>query len=299
VRPSRGRAFARAALAGNPSDGYGGKTLAVIIPEFVAEATVIPAAADRLVAPGPGGERLLRAALARFRADVGPVRPVEIRCETQVPREVGLAGSSAIIIAVLRSLTAATAMSLTPGKLALMALEIETEDLGIAAGLQDRLVQAHETLLQMDFGPAGGVEALNPGLLPDLYVAWSAKAAAPSGRIHAALRERWHRGDPELHEGMAELARQAGAARDALLGGEPDRFARAVDASLDARRRLMPVDRDVIRMADIARRHGACANSAGSGGAIVGALAHTGTWPALSDTLQQAGFETVRVHPEG
>jgi hypothetical protein len=43
----KGRAFARVALAGNPSDGYGGRTLAVVVRDFAASAsaTAAPSAA--------------------------------------------------------------------------------------------------------------------------------------------------------------------------------------------------------------------------------------------------------------
>ncbi|HEX5956297.1 MAG TPA: hypothetical protein VFY37_10205, partial [Solirubrobacterales bacterium] len=34
VREATGRAFARAALLGNPSDGFGGKTIGVIVPRI-------------------------------------------------------------------------------------------------------------------------------------------------------------------------------------------------------------------------------------------------------------------------
>lgn len=289
-----GRAFARAALAGNPSDGYGGQTLAVVVREFAAEAEVRPAAADRFVAPGPGGEPLLRAALARFRASARAPGPVDIRCVTTVPREVGLAGSSAIVIAVLRALSAATGVPLAEAALAEMALAVETEDLGIAAGMQDRLVQAHEALLAMDFGPAGGIEVLDPVLLPPLYLAWRTDAAAPSGRVHRALRERWAGADPEVRAAMAQLAAHAATARDALLAGDADAFAACVDGSLEVRRRIMPVDARVLEMAAIARAQGASANSAGSGGAIVGTLPDADAWPALARALRGAGCEVAR-----
>src|SRR3954452_10729270 len=153
----RGRAFARAALAGNPSDGYGGRTLAVVVREFAARAEVRPAAADRLDIP------LVRAAVARFRADVLAVGPVAVDWATTVPREVGLAGSSAIVIAVLRALARATGATLGERELARMALAVEAEDLGIAAGLQDRLVQAHEGLAAMDFGGGEGAKGFGRG----------------------------------------------------------------------------------------------------------------------------------------
>ena len=123
--------------------------------------------------------RLARAAVERFRREVAEVGPVEARWSTTVPREVGLAGSSAIVIAVLRALSQATGTSLAERELARMALAVEAEDLGIAAGLQDRLVQAHEGLVAMDFGDGrAAIERLDPALLPPLYVAWREDAAA-------------------------------------------------------------------------------------------------------------------------
>lgn len=310
MRAARGRAFARAALAGNPSDGYGGRTLAVVLREFAAEARVAPCrGADAFVPPAPEGEPLLRAALARFRANTGtPRRPVEITCTTTVPREVGLAGSSAIVMATLRALCRATGVAFDPDELARMTLAVEAEDLGIAAGMQDRLVQAHEALLAMDFGAEreSGVEVLDPALLPALYVAWHDDAASPSGGVHAELRERWASGDEEVRAAMTELAAHAAAARDALLAGDAEAFAAGVDGSLDARRRIMPVDERVLAMAETARAHGASANSAGSGGAIVGTLRGPDAWPALEEALRAlgcgvsrpaAGCDPPRPHP--
>jgi hypothetical protein len=43
VRPASASAPARAALAGNPSDGYGGRTLALALPELEARVEVVAA----------------------------------------------------------------------------------------------------------------------------------------------------------------------------------------------------------------------------------------------------------------
>jgi len=58
-----------------------------------------------------------------------------------------------------------------------MALAVETEDLGIAAGPQDRYAQAHEGLVLMDFaGAAPQVTRLDTALLPALFLAWRTDA---------------------------------------------------------------------------------------------------------------------------
>src|SRR2546430_13417403 len=97
MRAAGGQAYARVALAGNPSDGYAGRTLAVVVRDLAALVEVEPSAHDVVVPPGAGGERLLASSRDRFRRRFGRREPVAMRCSTTVPREVGLPGSGAIV----------------------------------------------------------------------------------------------------------------------------------------------------------------------------------------------------------
>ena len=271
MRQGSGEAPARAALAGNPSDGYGGRTLAVALPALRARVQVEPS--DRPDVP----DRLLAAALLRFVEGTGiDPGPVRMRFITMIPEQVGLAGSSAIVVAALRALAAASRVELPPKRLATLALEAETEDLGIAAGPQDRVTQAHGGLVSMDFdarhGPHGAVQQLDPALLPPLFVAWQCRPGESSDVFHADLRRRHEEGDPSVHDGMQLLAALAAEARDALLEGDIRSFERCMDASFDARRSMALLDPDQVLMVEAARALGAAANFAGSGGAIVGTL---------------------------
>jgi galactokinase/mevalonate kinase-like predicted kinase len=295
----RGSAFARVALAGNPSDGYGGRTLAVVIRDFAAHASAESAEADQITVPGEGGEPLMRATLQRVRARLGTGAPVALSCETGVPRELGLGGSSAIVIACTRALCDLHGMELETDELARLALAVESEDLGIAAGLQDRMVQARETLVAMDFGGHPVYEELDPELLPPLFVAWHPDAAAPSGLAHGELRERHARGDPEVTATLERLAGHAASAREALLQGDRDAFAICVDASFDERLRIMRVDELTAAMVAAARKAGASANSAGSGGAIVGTLPDDEVWPPLRAALERLGASAIRPRTSG
>jgi glucuronokinase len=294
ARSGSGRAYARVALAGNPSDGYGGRTLAVVIRDFEAKASAAEAAEDELHTPGEGGEQLMTAALTRFRKRIGCTQPVKLSCTTNVPREVGLGGSSAIVIACARALCDLHGAEIPPDELARLALAVEAEDLGIAAGLQDRMVQTRETLVAMDFGGHPVYEELDPTLLPPLFIAWHPDAAAPSGRAHGELRERHARGDEQVRDAMTNLAEHASAAREALHQGDREEFARCVDASFDERLRIMQVDPLTAAMVETARAAGASANSAGSGGAIVGTLGGEDCWARLRPALERMGALCVR-----
>jgi len=134
-RDSRGpithRAYARAGLIGNPSDGYNGKTIAFSIKNFCAEVTLtaseqigfsagptdldrypdLCAFHDSVSAHGYyGGIRLMKATVKRF---VDYCRSASLTLDadnftlsyqSNIPQQVGMAGSSAIIIATLRCL---------------------------------------------------------------------------------------------------------------------------------------------------------------------------------------------------
>ena len=172
-----------------------------------------------------------------------------------------------------------------------MVLAVEVDDLGIAAGPQDRYAQAHEGLVLMDFGEARPrVERLDVALLPPLYLAWRADAAQTSHAVHGGLRER--AGEATVRAAMARLAGHARAARDALLAGDAPAFAGAVDASYDERAALIDLDPRHVAMVHAARGAGASANYAGSGGAIVGTLPPSGA-AALEAALRALGCEVI------
>jgi len=202
-------------------------------------------------------------------------RHVSIRWRTSIPRSVGLGGSSAIVLATLKALCALHWCSPSPDQLAGLALAVEVEDLGIAAGLQDRVAQAYEGLTFMDFGAAGSTaghgqyESLAGDLLPPLVLAWRTETGENSGAVHGDLRARFARGDAIMRAAMSELAAAARSARDALLAGDHEALAAGVDASFDARARMLRLDPRHIEMIRTARACGASANHAGSGGSIV------------------------------
>ncbi len=309
------RVPARAALAGNPSDGYGGRVVAVPIQEFHATARLVTgpatgavgrgaAGAAALAAPDPELARLIGAARRRLFTGAGiddPGTPVAV--ETRIPREVGLAGSSAVIIAVLRALAAASAIELAPTDLAVMALAVEVDDLGIGAGLQDRLVQAHDRALDMDFGatakPVGDhryratVRPIDVDGLP-LFVAWKAAAAESSGVVHGDLRARFDTGDAAVRAAMVDLAQAAAVAVDALAARDLEQLGWAMGRSFDLRASVCDLHPDHAEMVAVARASGAAVNYAGSGGSIVGLVPAEGPDRVIA-ALTEVGCSAVVV----
>ena len=231
-------------MVGNPSDLYGGAVLAVPLTDMRATVVVDDDAPE---APP------LVAAAGAPRAYV----------DTSIPRSVGLAGSSALVIATLR----ATGFHGTERELAEAALAVET-GLGTVAGLQDRLVQAYERALLMDFA-AGTVEVLQPARPLFVFVVWDERIAQPSGEYHARLRER----ADEVTGTMAALGDLAREAAEAFVDADAGGLAELIDASFELRRELGPLPDGQSDLVAAVRSLGLPATSPGSGGSAAGVTA--------------------------
>ena len=284
----RGRALARCALAGNPSDGYGGAVLSMTLANFQAWAQASRAARLR-VEPA---SQLVEATVARFSRDVEPAAgSTRLGWRTSIPARVGLGGSSALVVATLRALCDLYEVRLEAPALAEVAVAVEREELGIVGGLQDQFVQTHEGLLFIDFARPE-VRALDPGLLPPLLIGYRSASAQSSGLALLPLRRRYQQGEEAVLRGLTRLRSLARQARDALLAGERERFAQAVDGTFDGRREMMPLDPRHVAMVQRAREAGAAANYTGSGGAVVCVCRDAGHRRAVSHALAADGCRT-------
>lgn len=296
---------ARAGLLGNPSDGYGGACIAMAVRNF--HATVrcrpadrirfVPASRDRREFPGLeeladridrfgyyGGIRLLMAAVRRFHRfclTEGielPDRGFSLSYATDIPDRVGLAGSSAIVTGVVRCLMAHFRVEIDDLDLPTLILQAETEELGISAGLMDRVIQVWGGLVHMELGRDlvergghGRYACLDPDALPPLFLAWHSELAEGSEVTHDDLRRRFEHGDPEVLETMEELSELTGEGRRLLEAGRGGELGRLMDQNFDLRARVCEVGEGNRRLVETGRRLGAHPKFAGSGGAVIAA----------------------------
>ena len=145
--------------------------------------------------------------------------------------QVGLSGSSAIIIAAFRALMKFHSLTLADLRISIdgkwatpvascsyanrillvppyffvftaidfpgIILDIERIELKINAGLQDRVIQTYGGLVHMDFSPLamghkrGLYTPLDSALLPPLYLAYDAHTGSDSGTAHSTVKDRW------------------------------------------------------------------------------------------------------------
>ena len=299
----RTHAFARAGLIGNPSDGYFGKTISLIVRNFCAQVTLYesprltirPHRSDRVEFASLteltddvrlhgyyGGIRLIKAAIKRFGdycRDTGRAldRNFTLEYETDIPIRVGLAGSSAIITATLRALMEFFEVTMPQPLLPGLVLSVELDELKIGAGLQDRVIQVYEGVVFMDFDKErmarnghGLYEPIPSRLLPPLFVAYHANLAEGTEVTHNDLRSRYQRGEPVVLAAITRWAELTQEARDLLVAGRGAEIGPLMDANFDLRASLIQISAGNRQLVETGRRLGAAVNFAGSGGAVVG-----------------------------
>jgi len=311
-------------LIGNPSDGYGGKTISVIVPNYWAQVTlyewdhleIVPSRNDDSVFRSIhelaqdvklhgyyGGIRLVKAAIKGF-ADYCTERGLplhernfSVRYETTIPRQVGMAGSSAIVVATIRALMDFYDIEIPQRVLPSLVLSIEREQLGIPAGLQDRVIQVYEGVVYMDFGnmetidgfSCGQYEPIDPASLPPLYVAFSAEYSEPTEVFHNNLRFRFDQGEPAVVEAMKTFAQLTDAAKAAIEAKDTAELSRLMNANFDLRRSICQLPKEHIAMVETARKAGVSAKFAGSGGAIIGVCETEERFKQLQKEMQTIG----------
>lgn len=327
----RRQAFARAGLLGNPSDGYHGKTIAISVRNFRAEVvlyewdsvdivlaendrarfrSIYDLARDVRLHGYYGGIRLIKATIKRFvehcqlRGLPLHNRNFSVRYQTDIPRQVGLAGSSALIVATLRCLMEFYGIEIPIEAQPTFALQVEQGELSITAGPQDRVIQVYEGVVYMDFDracerlvdalPTYAYERLDPACLPSLYLAYHDALSEPTEVFHNNIRERFNRGDEQVVGAMRQFARLAACGREALRAGDRERLAALIDENFDTRRSIYNLPGWQVDMVETARSCGASATFAGSGGAIIGTYVGERMFDEIERRLAAIGSRTTK-----
>ncbi|TLD68213.1 GHMP kinase [Phragmitibacter flavus] len=324
----RKKSYARAGLVGNPSDGYFGKTISFIIRNFEAE-VVLYETPELRIEPNYrdhsvfddishlakdvgqfgyyGGIRLLKATVKVFhdycvREGIAlHDRNFTLRYESNIPPQVGMAGSSAIICSCMRALMEFYEVEVPKEKQPNLVLSVENDELGIPAGLQDRVIQVFEGVVFMDFNRGhveelghGIYEEIDPTLLPPLYVAYTKKLSEGTEVFHNDIRSRWKRGERDVVSAMYHWAALAERVKEMLLSGRGRDIGPLLNENFDLRRRLYQISKGNIDMVEAARSVGASAKFTGSGGAIVGTYEDDAMFSKIQEVMEPMGIAVIR-----
>ena len=320
-------AYARAGLIGNPSDGYFGKTISISVRNYRARVVCYPSANLQIIESAIdapiwksiedlregvkqngyyGGIRLIRAIIKRF-ADYCdeqkiclPKRNFTVEYESDIPPRVGLAGSSAIVTATLRALMQFFNIDIPKHIQPTIILMAERDELGIGAGLQDRVIQVYENVVYMDFDRDhlkekgyGIYEPLDPRLLPPIYIAYDIKLSEGSEVFHNNIRERFNQGDPQVVNAMKQFAQFAEDAKKALFVGDHIKLGQLMNNNFDLRSSLYKLRASDIQLVQTGRSTGATAKFAGSGGAVIGTYKNETMLNDLKIAYEKIGAKVI------
>lgn len=307
--PSRG------ALAGNPSDVAApegtGAVLAIPLWRYIATVAFLPSEELRIDSPdfvstdlktaildvnrqGTGeGINLILAAIQSFNNVMNEINqkvlplPFRVSWSTTIPRQRGMSGSSAIITACLKGLINMHGLSnhpaFIPARLGALVTKIENETLNIAAGLQDRVLQAYADqcdALYMDFstkafeknsGEFGEYVPIQVKSLPALALLIS-NQPSHSGKLHTITRARLESKEKRILSQMRQLASLAKTASHAFNDERWSDMGQIMTEN--AKMRFAIYGKEVLGQAnldmlDICKKSGCHGNFTGSGGAMI------------------------------
>ena len=316
---------ARANLIGNPSDLYGGAVLACSVPVRArvsiesASALSIESgdAATTLASPDDLTLRgdlfdVARAALATLPESQWPI--ARISYETEIPFGSGLAGSTALLAALLGALAAWRGETPSPYELAERSRRTERELLGVACGWVDHYLCSFGGLRYVDLrgkesdhpapdGAFATVEDLAPFVLGEAnglrgslpFVLAFTGVSHHSGSVHAPIRARWERGDADVVRGYERVAAIAREGKSALLRADWKRLGALMDENHAIQRDFGGSGESNERLLAAARGAGALGAKlagAGGGGTIVALWTEPDATP-LESALRAAGASAL------
>mmetsp|Transcript_8756 Transcript_8756/g.32304 ORF Transcript_8756/g.32304 Transcript_8756/m.32304 type:complete len:342 (-) Transcript_8756:1633-2658(-) len=330
--PITKRSYARIGLLGNPSDGYNGKTISLLISNFHAEVTLRPHVQvcfephptldmlqfdtlDSLAHTCPrngycGGVRLLQACCKRFFDHMElkdhklPSKGFTLSYTTNIPRQSGLSGSSAIVCAALNCLIEYFGVeNLLPlEERPKLLLSVEQDELGITAGLQDRVIQVLGGMVYMDFGKKHklGFDAkyVQSEIIDSKLWLVYADNPSDSGKLHSTVRQRYNNGDEDVQRLIGEIAECAEQGLAAIEDRDLGKLHALMNRNFDLRLRLFGADclgELNLQMIETARSSGASAKFCGSGGAAVCLCRNANEEDRLKTACEGAGFVVVPI----
>ena len=296
-------AYPRAALIGNPSDGYFGKTIAFTFKNFEARVElresgvlqIIPCERENLVFRGIshltdevkqygyyGGVRLIKAAIKTL-SEYCAEHNIELQDKnfiltysSSIPGRLGLAGSSAIITAAMKAMMEFYGIDIPKPVLANLVFAVEKKELHIGGGLQDRVVQVHGQPVYMNFDKSlmsaqgyGEYIPFDPMLLPNLYLAYRNNLAEGSELTHNDLGKRFANGEPAVLDAIEKWKALTDEVWHRLNKGNKD-IGDLIDRNFDIRKSICVISEGNMELISAARGTGASAKFTGSGGAIIG-----------------------------
>jgi D-glycero-alpha-D-manno-heptose-7-phosphate kinase len=233
--------------------------------------------------------------LARLAAAYA-VNAVSIRTRGESPAGAGIAGSSALNVAVCAALARWSGSPTDPETLLATAMNVEAQAIKVPTGLQDYRPAMYGGIAALELGPHGlrrvalGIDPLE---LQQRLVLCYTGAPRQSGTNNWAIMKRHIDGDRDVFDRFERIRDTAATMRDALERGDWTATAHALAEEWHNRKQLAPgvttpaID-DLIARAQAAGAAAAKVCGAGGGGCLF-CLAEPARVPAVRESLAAGG----------
>jgi len=289
----RASAPGRCGVIGNPTDMYGGSVLSCSVP-LRAQVTLTEAALPTLATQGD--EIVLRSHedFARrgdlfdlpktvLRAMHLTELPARIEYDTEIPFQAGMAGSTALLAALVAALLEFGGQHFERHYFAEHIRSIELNRMGVMCGYQDAYMVTFGGLNYMEFRDKEYYREVDDEVFASIEPLGDHAPSLPlilahtgvqhmSGAVHKPLRERWEDGEPAVVEGYKRIAALARQGKRALLLGDWETLGRLMNENHAIQRDLGgsgPQNEHLIAAALAAGALGAKLSGAGHGGTII------------------------------
>jgi galactokinase/mevalonate kinase-like predicted kinase len=306
----------RAGIIGNPTDMYGGSVLSCSV-EMRAHVTITPA--DELTLATNDQEcsitswEDLRPRHDLFdlpRAILDYMRLPRLACRveyaSEIPLRSGMAGSTALVVAMLKGLLAWQGDFPNSYRLAEMARYIELNHLKVVCGYQDAYMTTFGGLNYMDFRGKqfyrkaeaelmATIEPLAPYVESLPFVLGFTGVRHSSGAVHKPIRERWLEGEPGVVAGYERMTEIARVSKKSILMGDWKLLGELMDENHAIQRDLGGSGESNEKLIDAALDAGALGAKlagAGDGGTIIALWLDDDPLP-LEKALKQAGATDI------
>jgi len=301
-REPRSYASGKIILLGEHAVVYGRPALAAPIPLAV-EARVVDSADTVLLVPRWGIEQRIPPlsenpqgvtgilALLLERLDLAS-RALTIEAFPNVPRAMGLGGSSALAVAVIRALSDHFKLDLSNERINKLAFECERAAHGTPSGVDNTIATYGSTLLFENNG-SPSFQEVRPARSVSIAIGISGKESLTATTV-AQVRQAWER-QPERYERIFDqIGDLTRAGTEALQDGAYQELGELMNLCQGYLNALQVSTPELEELIHIARRCGAVGAklTGGGGGGSVIALCPNGADDVV-DAMQNSGFEAL------
>lgn len=233
------------------------------------------------------------------------VAGLEMRTRSESPYGAGIAGSSALNIAVCGALSAWTGETLSDEALLQIAMNVEAQAIDVPTGVQDYRPALYGGISAVELGVRGPRRVpltVPPEALDARLVVAYTNATRNSGINNWEVTKRHIDGDRQVQSRFACIRDIAGAMREALEREDWEDVGRHLAAEWDNRKGLAPgvTTPEIDAMLAAARDAGALGGKvcgAGGGGCLF-TLSHPDAVPAIRAALSGLGARLLDCHVE-